>query len=634
MLVEPKAAAVRPRVLRKGLDPREPVLLEELVADRLERHDYGRVRLAGPRGSGASTALRHLASLFGERSDFVAWHGVPSTEVVIQAGTRLLVYANGAEPFDCGGDDVWQLSGWSTDDRIEYLLARHPQACANVMARVERRPAWCELDGNALVWSSVLDRLALDPALAGVPEALAVELDELAAHDPDWPVVVMVAEAEFGNRDQSTFLPFTRLHSSRISAFASQRGVRRMVAARTRSGLFGAAWESWSSHPVLSDDDFEALAWAMPIGTDVEGRLAELCTLEEPGPASTALGLLHRRAPERARDLVRAVARGAFEGLGWIGARLPGCVAPRCLLPRSGSELRLDYAKVERSTWSHTRVARTSFTHADFTDAALEGARWVRVDLAEATLQRARGSAFGAYAVSFRKGDLRRAEFANARFHLCWFEDADLREARLTEARIERCAFDRALLEGVDMTGARVVRSLLERADLRATKLDRARMHECWLRHANLEGSAAAALDLSGSTLANALLTGTHWPNADLRGVQLVGAGLNGIDWSGSDLRGADFTGAIFQLGSTRSGLLVGAPAMWGTKTGFYTIDWERDGRRPPEQIRVANLRGADLRGAKVLRCDFHLVDLRGVQCTAEQYAHFERCGAFVDPRR
>lgn len=634
MLVEPKAAAVRPRVSRKDLDSREPVLLEELVADRLDRRDYGHVRLAGPRGSGASTALRHLAHLFRERSDVVVWDGVPSDEVVEHAATRLLVYANGIEPVDRGGDDMWQLAGWSTDDRIEYLLARHPQACASVMARVERCPAWCELDGNPLVWSSVLDRLALDPALAGVPDALAVELDELALCDPDWPLVVIVAEAEFGTRNKTPFLPLARLRSSRVSAFASQPGVRRMVAARTRADLYGDAWRSWSSHPVLSDDDFEALSWALPVGVGVEQRLAELCQSEQPGLASTAIGLLHRRAPDRARDLLRALARGEFEGLGWIGARLPGCVAPRCLLPRSGSELRLDYAKLARSTWSRTRVARTSFTYADLTDATLEGARWVRVDLAEATLQRVRGSALGAYAVSFRKGDLRRAGFANARFYLCWFEDADLRDALLSEARIERCAFDRARLEGVDLTGACITRTLLERADLRTTKLDHARLNECWLRHANLEGSAALALDLSGSTLANALLTGTHWPNADLRGVQLAGAGLNGIDWAGSDLRAADFTGAIFQLGSTRSGLLVGAPAMWGTKTGFYTIDWERDGRRPPEQIRVANLCGADLRGAKVLRCDFHLVDLRGARCTAEQHAHFERCGAFVDPRR
>ena len=203
MLVEPKAAAVRPRVSRKDLDSREPVLLEELVADRLDRRDYGHVRLAGPRGSGASTALRHLAHLFRERSDVVVWDGVPSDEVVEHAATRLLVYANGIEPVDRGGDDLWQLAGWSTDDRIEYLLARHPQVeqrhgvfghrlqrllvvrasgvaltCfvqqpAQVAVRVSM--AGIELDGAAVGVARFVDRADLELAAERVP-TVGVEL--------------------------------------------------------------------------------------------------------------------------------------------------------------------------------------------------------------------------------------------------------------------------------------------------------------------------------------------------------------------------------------------------------------------------------------------------------------------------
>ena len=48
-----------------------------------------------------------------------------------------------------------------------------------------------------------------------------------------------------------------------------------------------------------------------------------------------------------------------------------------------------------------------------------------------------------------------------------------------------------------------------------------------------------------------------------------------------------------------------------GSRTGFYTDDYEEQYYRPPEEVRKANLRGADLRGAKVSDADFYLVDLR-----------------------
>ncbi|MBI5363652.1 MAG: pentapeptide repeat-containing protein [Planctomycetes bacterium] len=86
-------------------------------------------------------------------------------------------------------------------------------------------------------------------------------------------------------------------------------------------------------------------------------------------------------------------------------------------------------------------------------------------------------------------------------------------------------------------------------------------------------------------------------------------------------------------LGSTRSGLLVGAPPSWGTRTGFYSADFQDHDRLPPETIRKANLQRADLRGAHVLECDFYLVDLRGAAFTHEQGQHFRKCGAILDRR-
>lgn len=105
------------------------------------------------------------------------------------------------------------------------------------------------------------------------------------------------------------------------------------------------------------------------------------------------------------------------------------------------------------------------------------------------------------------------------------------------------------------------------------------------------------------------------------------------IDWEGADLRNADFSNCAFHLGSSRSGL-VGSPiACEGSRTGFYTDDYLEQDFKSPEEIRKANLRGADLRGAIVDRADFYLVDLRGARYTPAQADHFRRCGAILFDR-
>src|SRR5262249_13667001 len=133
-----------------------------------------------------------------------------------------------------------------------------------------------------------------------------------------------------------------------------------------------------------------------------------------------------------------------------------------------------------------------------------------------------------------------------------------------------------------------------------------ARMKAC-----DLEGMELPGADFSGADLENALLTGTSMPDACFDGARLCGAGLAEIDWERVSLRGADLTGASFHLGSSRSGR-VGSPiACEGSRTGFYTDDFDDQDFKSPEEIRKANLRCADLRGACLDKVDFYLVDLR-----------------------
>ena len=80
------------------------------------------------------------------------------------------------------------------------------------------------------------------------------------------------------------------------------------------------------------------------------------------------------------------------------------------------------------------------------------------------------------------------------------------------------------------------------------------------------------------------------------------------IDWEGADLRGANLRNCTFHLGSSRSGLVNSPIACEGSRTGFYGDEFDEQTYRSPEEIRKANLCGADLREADVGGTDFYLV--------------------------
>ncbi len=118
-------------------------------------------------------------------------------------------------------------------------------------------------------------------------------------------------------------------------------------------------------------------------------------------------------------------------------------------------------------------------------------------------------------------------------------------------------------------------------------------------------------MQLSRCVAAQSHLTGSVLLEADLQDAVLCGAGLAEIQWPDVNLRNANLRGATFHMGSSRSGL-VGSPiACEGSRTRFYTDDREEVYFKRPEEIRKANLCGADLRGANIANVDFYLVDLR-----------------------
>ena len=103
------------------------------------------------------------------------------------------------------------------------------------------------------------------------------------------------------------------------------------------------------------------------------------------------------------------------------------------------------------------------------------------------------------------------------------------------------------------------------------------------------------------------------------------------IDWEECDLRRANLQECDFHYGSTRCGLVDSPYPSHGTRTGFYTDDYNDRHYRKAEEIRKANLRGCDLRGAKIDGTDFYLVDLRDAKLDPSQRKQLAAGGAILD---
>jgi uncharacterized protein YjbI with pentapeptide repeats len=150
------------------------------------------------------------------------------------------------------------------------------------------------------------------------------------------------------------------------------------------------------------------------------------------------------------------------------------------------------------------------------------------------------------------------------------------------------------------------------------------------LLESNLEGIELARAWFLNANFSWANLTGSRMRLGNFENATFNGAKLAEIDWEGANLRNADLRGVDFHMGSARCGLLDSDIACEGSRTGYYTDESLDNDFRPPEEYRKANLRGADLRGAKIHSTDFYLVDLRDALLDPDQLEHLRSCRAIL----
>ena len=594
--VIPNFAVVRPRVVAAGTD--EPRPLDEVVAELADASASGLVRVTGPCGSGKSTALAHLAAVFGGDNQLV-FLDEPSQEELDRCGNDVLIVAT--MPRDAGRGLELRLEPWGQDELIEYLLARRSEACSSVIRRLGPAANWQWPPELAAV---VLDQFIADETLTDPADALVRHVYDQMPKPKHRDAAARFCLALLIPNSKELEVAIKKLGKAKCAPeirklFRHEMVQVPLVADHIVGALANghcADLERPLPHPLIGAIGKRACANSKAVGALRDLLSARRTKSAEPMAASILYATDPSWRPELRRkqwNLINATFRGAK----WAEVNLTGAELSGCDLSNANLESAVfDNAFAMGARFAMARLIGASLIHvnasgASFHSANLEGAR-----LANAILLRA----------NFESANLNDAALMMSQLSEADFTSTSLRKADFSQAKLAG-----AILADADLTDARFWQTDLSSVDLRSASLDGANFEKANLKEVQLEDVRAERVQFLQADLRRAHLTGSVLPAVDLYGADLSGAGLGEIHWEGADMRGAILKGATFHMGSSRSGL-VGSPiACEGSKTGFYTDDLEDLTFKRPEEVRKANLRGADLRGVKADGVDFYLVDLR-----------------------
>jgi uncharacterized protein YjbI with pentapeptide repeats len=618
-MLEAARAPVKPRILSTATGAALP--LEDEVQSLLDRPCRALVQLAGAPGSGKTTALAHLGAVFSHASRLrlVDEDGEPGR--IHWSADDVIVFV-GPAPESRPVTHRLLMAPWARDELIEYLLAVHPRDCAAVMARISKLDVQT-LRGSPELWQLVLEELVCDRALPSPTVAILRSLRTRVANDRLWErfaLACLRVEAGLweGLPDRLADLEGERLDAGTLR-------ILRHAPARLLLAAEGMAAQLEDSQcqfrlPAQMSPAF-VVAVARRVVSNATARAQLEIALRTPAEQPMAASLLYAIDPQwRPPSGTLSNLAGAYlDGASWAEIQLFNVRLNDADL--SGADLR--DAKLDRAL-----AAKANFGRAHLNNASLALFVGAETDFRGADLAGVRGGYADFQCAKFAGAKLDGAELSGARF-----VGADLSGASLRGATLNQADFRGAKLKWVDFTGADLSKADLSDQILRDSCLTGAWLGGAKLCRADLEGMQLDGIDLPAAQLVGALLTATSMRGADFTGCVLRDAGLADVNWEDACLRGADLRGVSFHLGSSRSGL-VGSPiASEGSRTGFYTDDFNEQDFKSPEEIRKANLRNVDLRGANVEGVDFYLVDLRGAKYDAEQAEHFRRTGAILEDR-
>jgi uncharacterized protein YjbI with pentapeptide repeats len=599
-------------------DTGELVLLVDALRSVVEWTSSGFVEIVGGRGSGKTTALWCLRNECRDSTGFTFLDEPVSSDIRSQPGDKLVVFTR-MPGSGIRADYRFCLAEWTDDELIEYLLLAHPQQCKSVMSRVRADTFMPTLGGRPETVRLVLDDMAQDPEASPREALLRIINLRLPDDDTKNAAEIYVMAELMGNVDVAAKKrqrlahldadPVRLLRHRSVQLLLATERIRRMLTSDgdlilPRSPLPGD----------LLAEIGKSLANSEPTHQRLRHALASPHIRFHAAAASILHALGQRWTPpgDRSEDLPYAI----LPGVDWSNADLRNAA--------------LDCAVLRQANLSHARLDKASligghFNQACLRHASLQGTRASGADFSECDLE-----AVHAHDCSFEQANLTSARLDQAMLMNSVFRGANLTRASFRSTNLFHADLTGATIAETDFSRANLRGAILSHLPLRVAILDGACFADCMLKAADLEAIILPDANFGGANLSRAHLSGSVMHRAKFHGAILIHAGLADIDWEDADLRHADLTGCDFFLGSTRSGIVDSPYPSHGTRTGFYTDDYESQYFQGPEEIRKANLRGADLRGAKIAATDFYLVDLRGARYDSDQEDHLRKCRAIL----
>ncbi len=318
--------------------------------------------------------------------------------------------------------------------------------------------------------------------------------------------------------------------------------------------------------------------------------------------------------------------------------------------PVNADGMHVTRANLSKASWCNLTansaiIDRTNLKHADLAHSYFECCNFSGVDFTLADLSTASMANCKFQTSLFNFANLSHANIDSCKFFESQLPDVILNKAMIKDSQFPGCNFtgadmtsliakscdfrDARLIE-VELGDARLEQCRLDDLDLRTVMFEGAMLRQCKLTSTNLE-DVRLDCEFSDCDFSSSLLTGSVASGIVFRDCNFSRAGMADIEWTNCDLRDARFISSAFHLGSTRCGTLDSPYPSHGTRTGYYTDDYEDLHFKNPESIRKAALVDCDLRGAILDKTDFYLVDLRGSIYDPCYESHLRRCGAILD---
>jgi uncharacterized protein YjbI with pentapeptide repeats len=618
-------------------------LLERIAAEGVTVVGPGKVVTSGDdacRGLDRREAVLLLDLSPGKLDPFAWGNAEALLDDAVARGWRAVAAAPPA-PLHPDGVDVVRVAPWTWDDVIELLGApRYREHRARLLAALRGLPEAASLLARPRTASRLIEAaLALgegEPATlarlyANVLDTLAPSTLEVLRRLPTGPCSTLsLADALVGIDaldvdevsalfEASAHLAPCLLHERRAALVRTLAVIEQPGRLHTRFALPGLQHllQAGDCLARVARDEAPAqlaaswLPYLPELITDAaRARLRDWLTdAEAPatrdGQAATILWACGETPPLDATHRPLVLADALLAGLG-----LPGANLVRCQLPRTDlSGARLEGARLQEASVLEARLDAALLDGADLSRAELQ-----RVSLRGASLRGVRGHELSIAGSDLRGASLEGALLEGATIGACHLEGANLRRVALRGGKLFASPLVDADLSQLDLT-----RASLAHLDLtRPACFEPSSLSGALLSHCNLAGLDLEDVQAEGLRCLEVELLETRLSRAQLRGAVIERCKAHGARFDGADLRDALFSAVSFQMGSARSGLLIGKPALEGSMTGFYAEGTTDDAWAPPESLRQASFYGADLRGARFSNTNLFRVDLREARLDPE----------------